>query len=65
MWIGHASGGQNSKCVIWVLAGLEKMWMSYFPDVFLITSKKIDFSAFKEFETDLGGAKNIFSFSYF
>ena len=39
--------------------------MSYFPDVFLITSKKIDFSAFKEFETDLGRAKNNFSLSYF
>ena len=39
--------------------------MSYFPDVFLITSKKIDFSAFKEFETDLGRAKNNFSLCYF
>ena len=27
--------------------------------------KIIDFSAFKEFETDLGRAKNKFSFSYF
>ena len=40
--------------------------MSYFPDVLLMTSKKIiDFSAFKEFETDLGRAKNNFSLSYF
>ena len=66
LWNGHASGGQNLKCVIWVLAGLEKNMNVIFPRCFLMTSKKIiDFSAFKEFETDLGGAKNIFSFSYF
>ena len=39
--------------------------MSYFPDVFLMTSKKIDFSAYKEFETDLERAKNKFSLGYF